>query len=235
VRHWKTVRWNRAAPSLCFKARLSADLLIWKGFFYSHANKKTERKKESERFWDLEMAYYFSIQVRFMARIWLFLQKHICIHLTSTVPSITSETNFAGTKIGTKGIGTVAIDDVTDGWRCAFIGIWNRHTNLRLIAHTVPLRRHENQGHPMDLCLKISVLQAIFFWLEDLEKIICPSLEGKCSWEGQCRVSEGIWCLEQLLCAICQKPLSPPNFISLSRPLQRKGWILPYDYSQTGQ
>ena len=84
------------------------------------------------------MAYYFSVQVRFIAGIWLFLQKHICIHLTSTVPSITNETNFAGTKVGTKGIGTVAIDDVTDGWRGAFIGIWNRYTNLRLIVHTVP-------------------------------------------------------------------------------------------------
>ena len=51
------------------------------------------------------------------------MQKHICVRLTSTVPSITSETNFAGTKVGTKGIGTVAIDDVTDGWRGAFIGI----------------------------------------------------------------------------------------------------------------
>ena len=131
-------QWNRAAPSLCFKARLRADLLIWKWFFYSHANKQTERKMESERFWNSEMAYYFSIQVRFMAGIWLFLQKHICIRLTSTVPSISSETNFAGTKVGTKGIGTVAIDDVTDGWRGALIGIWNRHTNLRLIVHTVP-------------------------------------------------------------------------------------------------
>ena len=164
-------QWNRAAPSLCFKARLRADLLIWKWFFYSHANKQTERKIESERFWNSEMAYYFSIQVRFMAGIWLFLQKHICIRLTSTVPSISSETNFAGTKVGTKGIGTVAIDDVTDGWRGALIGIWNRHTNLRLIVHTVPARKSgaPNGSVPQNICSAGN-----FFWLEDLEKIICP-------------------------------------------------------------
>ena len=63
--------------------------------------------------------------------MWLFLQNRICIHLTSTGPTISSETNFAGTKIGTKGIGTVAIDDVTDGWRGALIGIWNRHTDFK--------------------------------------------------------------------------------------------------------
>ena len=51
------------------------------------------------------------------------MQNRICIHLTSTVPTISSETNFAGTKVGAKGISTVAIDDVTDGWRGAFIGI----------------------------------------------------------------------------------------------------------------
>ena len=30
------------------------------------------------------------------------------------------------------------------------------------------------QRHPMDLFLKISVLQANFCWLGDLDKIICP-------------------------------------------------------------
>ena len=58
-----------------------------------------------------------------MREMRLFLQNRICIPLTSTVPTISSETNFAGAKIGTNGIGTVAIDDVTDGWRGAFIGI----------------------------------------------------------------------------------------------------------------
>ena len=33
--------------------------------------------------------------------------------------------------------------------------------------------REQIQGHPMDLFLKISVLQANFCWLGDLEKI-CP-------------------------------------------------------------
>ena len=40
-------------------------------------------------------------------------------------------------------------------------------------------RRPEIQGHPMELFLKISVLQANFCWLGDVEEIICP-------WEGQC-------------------------------------------------
>ena len=33
------------------------------------------------------------------------------------------------------------------------------------------------QGHPMDLVLKISVLQAYFCWLGDVEVMICPSKE----------------------------------------------------------
>ena len=146
-------------------------------FIPMQIKKRTERKKESERFGNSEMAYYFSIQVRFMAGIWLFLQKHICISLTSTVPSITNETKFAGTKIGTKGIGTVAIDDVTDGWRCAFIGIWNRHTNLRLIAHTVTdsfCVGTKVRGTHRICSSKYLFFRQSFFWLEDLEKIICP-------------------------------------------------------------
>ena len=38
------------------------------------------------------------------------------------------------------------------------------------------------QGHPMDLSLKISVLQANFCWLRDFEEVICPwkeSVAGK--------------------------------------------------------
>ena len=145
MRHWET--YNETELRQAFVSTRGWARIYWheNDFFIPMQIKKTERKKESERFWNSEMAYYFSIQVRFMAGIrwapagiWLFLQKHLCIRLTSTVPSITSETNFAGTKVGTKGIGTVAIDDVTDGWRGAFIGIWNRHTNLRLIVHTVP-------------------------------------------------------------------------------------------------
>ena len=37
---------------------------------------------------------------------------------------------------------------------------------------------NEKQGHPMDLFLKISVLQANFCWLEDLEEIICSGTES---------------------------------------------------------
>ena len=34
------------------------------------------------------------------------------------------------------------------------------------------VRPHYRQGHPVDLFLKISVLQAHFCWLGDVEKII---------------------------------------------------------------
>ena len=37
------------------------------------------------------------------------------------------------------------------------------------------------QGHPMDLFLKITVLQTHFCWLGDVEEIIV--LGGKCCWE----------------------------------------------------
>ena len=209
-------QWNRAAPSLCFKARLRADLLIWKWFFYSHANKKTERKKESERFWNSEMAYYFSIQVRFMAGIRLFLQKHICIRLTSTVPSITNETNFAGTKVGTKRIGTVAIDDVTDGWRCAFIGIWNRQTNLRLIVHTVPdsfCVGTKVRGTQWICSSKYLFVRKFFSVLAGRFGKNNMPFEGTYCWQ-----IAALGCL----CETSTPPPPPP------RPL--KGLILPYDH-----
>ena len=34
------------------------------------------------------------------------------------------------------------------------------------------------QGQPMDLFLKISILQARFYWLGDVEEIICPAKEN---------------------------------------------------------
>ena len=37
---------------------------------------------------------------------------------------------------------------------------------------------HRPQGHSMDLFLKISVLQATFCWLGDLEEIVCPWKEN---------------------------------------------------------
>ena len=36
----------------------------------------------------------------------------------------------------------------------------------------------KNQGHPMDLFLKITVLQAHFCCLEDLDEIMCPFKES---------------------------------------------------------
>ena len=48
-----------------------------------------------------------------------------------------------------------------------------------------------DQGHPMNLFLKIFVLQANFCWLEDLEKKFI-SLEGMLQGNRQLRVPEGI-------------------------------------------
>ena len=182
--------------------------------------KRKERKKESEGFRNSEMAYYFSIQVRFMAGIWLFLQKHICIHLTSTVPSITNEPNFAGTKVGTKRIGTVAIDDITDGWRCAFIGIWNRHTNLRIIVHTVPdsFCVGTKVRCTQWICSSKYLLFRNFFFGWKIWKNNIP-FEGKYCWQ-----IAAMGCL----CETSTPPPPPP--FPLPRPL--KGLILPYDHSQ---
>ena len=61
---------------------------------------------------------------------------------------------------------------------------------------TLPLRhsdvsstpvKNSNQGHPMDLFPKISVLQAKFSWLGNLEKLICPwkeSVAGQYTIQG---------------------------------------------------
>ena len=48
-----------------------------------------------------------------------------------------------------------------------------------------------DQGHPMNLFLKIFVLQANFCWLGDLEKK-CISLKGMLLENRQLRVSKGI-------------------------------------------
>ena len=47
----------------------------------------------------------------------------------------------------------------------------------------------ETQGQPMDLFHKISVLQADFWWLGDLEEIICPWKE---SVAGE-KTIQGVW------------------------------------------
>ena len=52
------------------------------------------------------------------------------------------------------------------------------------------LRDLHDQGHPMNLFLKIFILQANFCWLGDLEKNI--SLEGMLQGNRQLRVPEGI-------------------------------------------
>ena len=36
-----------------------------------------------------------------------------------------------------------------------------------------------SQGYPMDLFLQVSVLQANFCWLRDLEEVICPLMERR--------------------------------------------------------
>ena len=56
----------------------------------------------------------------------------------------------------------------------------------------VPSQRDlHDQGHPMNLFLKIFVLQANFCWLGDLEKKFI-SLEGMLQGNRQLRVPEGI-------------------------------------------
>jgi len=57
----------------------------------------------------------------------------------------------------------------------------NEHAQLCFCSHG-----EKEQGHPMDLFLLISVLQAIFCWLGDLEKNNM-SLEGKDSTCSRCR------------------------------------------------
>ena len=49
----------------------------------------------------------------------------------------------------------------------------NRYSRFR---HNTVIRHR--QGHPMDLFLKISVLQVIFCLLGDLGKLICPWMES---------------------------------------------------------
>ena len=44
--------------------------------------------------------------------------------------------------------------------------------NLTLSSRRNTMEEHKAQGHPMDLFLKISVLQALFSWLGDVEEII---------------------------------------------------------------
>ena len=70
------------------------------------------------------------------------------------------------------------------------------------------------QGHPLDFHCRISVLQANSYWLEDMEVMKCPWKESgigkKKFW-----VSEGIWCLEWLLCVIFSET-SPPLFEGLN-------------------
>ena len=55
------------------------------------------------------------------------------------------------------------------------------------------MRLNTQKGHPMDLFLKISALQAIFCWLGDLEKMMCPCEESVFAWEvnNSKAVSEG--------------------------------------------
>ena len=56
----------------------------------------------------------------------------------------------------------------------------------------VPSQRDlHDQGHPINLFLKIFVLQANFCWLGDLEKKFI-SLEGMLQGNRQLRVPEGI-------------------------------------------
>ena len=80
----------------------------------------------------------------------------------------------------------------------------------------------------MDLFLKMSVLQAIFRWLGDLEKIICPWKVKLLLGNRQFRMSEGIWFFGVsnswyvlFFLRPTRQPPPPPNYPPL------KGWNFP--------
>ena len=83
-----------------------------------------------------------------------------------------------------------------------------------------PPAQNSNQGHPMDLFPKISVLQAKFSWLGNLEKLICPWKE---SVAGQYTI-QGVRgdLLYTIACIF--------YFLSLLPPL--KGWMSPLGHTQ---
>ena len=61
---------------------------------------------------------------------------------------------------------------------------------LKLVIYlfSVKCMANETQGHPMDLFLKICVLQANFCWLEDIE-------EKNMFRDGEfCRDEDNCWC-----------------------------------------
>ena len=69
----------------------------------------------------------------------------------------------------------------------------------------------ESQGQPMDLFHKISVLQADFWWLGDLEEIICPWKE---SVAGE-KTIQGVWgafmCKTAGMCYFLEASPPPPT------------------------
>ena len=89
------------------------------------------------------------------------------------------------------------------------------------------------QGHPMDLFPKISVLQAKFCWLGNLEKLM--SLEVKCCWAIHNSGVTGdlvytIACIFYLF--ISPPPTEGVNVSLMPHPPKLKGWILPFIHTQ---
>ena len=74
------------------------------------------------------------------------------------------------------------------------LAVWSGYGTARaktgILFIQCKVQANEKQGHPMDLFLKISALQANFCWLEDLEEIICS---GKESFAGKNK--DNCWCL----------------------------------------
>ena len=99
------------------------------------------------------------------------------------------------------------------------------------------------QGHPMDLFPKISVLQAKFCWLGNLEKLM--SLEVKCCWaihNSGCHRGFGVYNSLYVLFVYLSSPhwrgeclpYAPPDCLCTRPPPppKLKGWILPCIHTQ---
>ena len=91
-----------------------------------------------------------------------------------------------------------------------------------------------SQGYPMDLFLQVSVLQANFCWLGDLEEVICLLMEVD---SVEKNLIHGFW--GDVICRLfgmgyfCETSPPPPS--SPSNPPPLKVGILPNGHTQTSQ
>ena len=102
-----------------------------------------------------------------------------------------------------------------------------QHLNNENLSHAVWILPNI-QWHPIELFLKISVLQANVCWLGDLDKIVCPWKESDA---GKLEIL-GVW--GDLMCRVAtsdssrggaQHPAPPPPSLPIFRPnCGPKGW-----------